>query len=155
MAQEVQVRLVQVQVLAHLVLVQQEGVLMEVQPQVAPLLEQEVPLQEQEVPLLEVDQSHPQGQELQQEVLLQGQEALQVLAKVREQVQLLEVLLRAQAGVLAQVEAEVLDLALAVGLQQVVLEQGQVVLGQGRAQEQAQVLAEVVARARAKAQVQE
>jgi len=120
---------------------------MEAQPQVAPL-------QEQAVLPLEVDQSHPQGQELQQEVqaqqeevLLQGQEALLVLAKVREQVQLLEVLLRAQAGVLAQVEAEVLDLALAVGLQQVVLEQGQVVLG--RAQEQAQILAEVAARARA------
>jgi len=80
---------------------------------------------------------------------LQEQGALLVLAKVREQVQLLEVLLRAQAGVLAQVEAEVLDLALAVGLQQVVLEQGQVVLGRGRAREQAQILAEVAARARA------
>jgi len=122
---------------------------MEVQEQVVPLLEQE-PLP------LEAHQLNPQGQELQQEVqaqqeevLLQGQEALLVLAKVREQVQLLEVLLRAQAGVLAQVEAEVLDLALAVGLQQVVLEQGQVVLGRGRAREQAQILAEVAARARA------
>ena len=139
MAQEVQVWLVQVQVLAYLVLVQQEGVLMEVQPQ-------EAPLQEQGVPLQEVDQLNPQGQELQREVLLQGQEALQALAKVREQVQLVEVLLRAQAGVLAQVEAEVLDLALAVGLQQVVLEQGQVVLARGRARER--VLAEVVAQAK-------
>jgi hypothetical protein len=81
-----------------------------------------------------------QGQGLQQEVqvqqeevLLQGQEALLVLAKVREQVRLLEVLLRAQAGVLAQVEEEVLELALGVGLQQVVLERGQVVLARVQA----------------------
>jgi hypothetical protein len=106
-------------VLAHLVLVQQEGELMEVQQEVAPLLEQEIAQQEQ-------------GQELQQEVqvqqrevLLQGQEALLLLERVREQVRLLEVLLRAQAGVLAVVEEEVLDLALAVGLQQVVGPQGQ------------------------------
>jgi hypothetical protein len=89
----------------------------------------------------------------QEEVLLQGQEALLVLAKVREQVRLLEALLRAQAGVLAQVEAEVLDLALAVGLQQVVLEQGQVVLARGRAQER--VLAEVVAQAKEQEREQE
>ena len=115
--------------------------------------EQEVPLLEQESLPQEADQLNPQGQELQQEVqaqqeevLLQGQEALLVLAKVREQVRLLEALLRAQAGVLAQVEAEVLDLALAVGLQQVVLEQGQVVLARGRAQDLA--LAEVVALAK-------
>jgi hypothetical protein len=119
---------------------------MEVQQEVAPLLEQEVPQQEQ-------------GQELQQEaqaqqreVLLQGQEALLLLEQVREQVRLLEALLRAQAGVLAVVEEEVLELALAVGLQQVVGPQGQVALGRGRAQQQAQVLAEVAARARAKVQ---
>jgi hypothetical protein len=114
---------------------------MEVQPQV-------VPQQEQEVLLLEADQLHPQGQGLQQEVLLQGQEALLLLEQVREQVRLLEALLRAQAGVLAVVEEEVLDLALAVGLQQVVLEQGQVVLARGQKQEQ--VLAEVVKLAQAK-----
>jgi Zn finger protein HypA/HybF involved in hydrogenase expression len=80
----------------------------------------------------------PQEVQVQQEeVLLQGQEALLVLAKVREQAQVLEVLLRAQAGVLAQVEAEVLELALAVGLQQVVLERGQVVLERARARVQA------------------
>jgi hypothetical protein len=76
----------------------------------------------------------PQEVQVQQEeVLLQGQEALLVLAKVREQVRLLEVLLRAQAGVLAQVEEEVLELALGVGLQQVVLERGQVVLARVQA----------------------
>jgi Zn finger protein HypA/HybF involved in hydrogenase expression len=80
----------------------------------------------------------PQEVQVQQEeVLLQGQEALLVLAKVREQAQVLEVLLRAQAGVLAQVEAEVLELALAVGLQQVVLERGQVVLERAQARVQA------------------
>jgi hypothetical protein len=80
----------------------------------------------------------PQEVQVQQEeVLLQGQEALLVLAKVREQAQVLEVLLRAQAGVLAQVEAEVLELALAVGLQQVVLERGQVVLARAQARVQA------------------
>ena len=100
---------------------------MEVQPQVAPLLEQEAPP-------LELVQEQAQGQELPQEVLLQGQEALQVLAQVREQVQLLEALLRAQAGVLAQVEEQVLELALGVGLQQVVLERGQVVLARARVQ---------------------
>jgi hypothetical protein len=111
---------------------------MEVQEQVLPLLEQEA------LPL-EAHQSNLQGQGLQQEaqvqqeeVLLQGQEALLVLAKVREQVQLLEALLRAQAGVLAQVEAEVLELALGVGLQQVVLERGQVVLARAQARVQVQ-----------------
>jgi hypothetical protein len=98
---------------------------MEVQVQVQ---EQVQELQEQELPLLE-------AQPPQQEVLLQGQEALLLLAKVREQVIRLEVLLRAQAGVLAQVEAEVLDLALGVGLQQVVLEQGQVALVKVQAKE--------------------
>jgi hypothetical protein len=87
----------------------------------------------------------PQEVQVQQEeVLLQGQEALLVLAKVREQAQVLEVLLRAQAGVLAQVEAEVLELALAVGLQQVVLERGQVVLARAQAREQALAMAQVV-----------
>jgi hypothetical protein len=94
---------------------------MEVQEQVVPLLEQE-PLP------LEAHQLNPQGQELQQEVqaqqeevLLQGQEALLVLEQAQGQVRLLEALVRAQAGVLAQVEAEVLDLALAVGLERVAL----------------------------------
>jgi hypothetical protein len=120
-AQEVRVALAQVQVLAYLVLVQQEGVLMEVQEQVLPLLEQEA------LPL-EAHRLNPQGQGLpqevqvqQEEVLLQGQEALLVLEQAQGQVQLLEALVRAQAGVLAQVEAEVLELALAVGLERVAL----------------------------------
>ena len=94
---------------------------MEVQEQVLPLLEQEA------LPL-EAHQSNPQGQGLQQEVqvqqqevLLQGQEALLVLEQAQGQVQLLEALVRAQAGVLAQVEAEVLELVLAVGLERVAL----------------------------------
>jgi hypothetical protein len=94
---------------------------------------------------LEAHQLSPQGQELQQEVqaqqeevLLQGQEALLVLEQPQGQVQLLEALVRAQAGVLAQVEEEVLELALGVGLQQVVLERGQVVLARVQAQEQVQ-----------------
>ena len=74
--------------------------------------------------------------EVQEQVVpLLEQEALLVLAKVREQVRLLEALVRAQAGILAQVEAEVLDLALGVGLQQVVLERGQVVLARVQAKE--------------------
>jgi GMP synthase PP-ATPase subunit len=93
-------------------------------------------LQEQELPLLEAQAQEQVAPQQEQAVLLQGQEALLLLAKVREQVLRLEVLLRAQAGVLAQVEAEVLDLALGVGLHQVVLEQGQLVLA--RVQEQAQ-----------------
>ena len=92
---------------------------MQVQEQVQELQEQELPLQE---------------------APLQGQAVLLLLAKVREQVLQLEVLLRAQAGVLAQVEAEVLDLALGVGLQQVVLEQGQVVLAKAQVEVQAQGL---------------
>jgi hypothetical protein len=108
------------------------------------VLQQVVPLREQEVPPLELvqeqaqelaQQEQVQGQELQQEVqaqqqevLLQGQEALLLLEQVREQVRVLEALLRAQAGVLAVVEEEVLDLALAVGLQQMVGPQGQVEL---------------------------
>ena len=103
---------------------------MQVQAQVRELEEQELPLQEGLLPQQEAPQQE-------QAVLLQGQEVLLLLAKVREQVLRLEVLLQAQAGVLAQVEAEVLDLALGVGLQQVVLEQGQLVLA--RVQEQAQV----------------
>lgn len=110
---------------------------MEVLQQVVPLLEQEVPPLEQvrEQAQEQAQQEQVVGQELQQEVqaqqqevLLQGQEALLLLERVREQVRVLEVLLRAQAGVLAVVEEEVLDLALAVGLQQVVGPQGQAVL---------------------------
>jgi hypothetical protein len=101
----------------------------QVQEQVRELQEQELPLQEAQAQ----EQVAPQQE---QAVLLQGQEVLLLLAQVREQVLRLEVLLRAQAGVLAQVEAEVLDLALGVGLRQVVLEQGQLVLA--RVQEQAQ-----------------
>jgi hypothetical protein len=128
------------------------------------VLQQVEPLQEQEVPPLELvqeqaqelaQQEQVQGQELQQEVqaqqqevLLQGQEVLLLLEQVREQVRVLEALLRAQAGVLAVVEEEVLDLALAVGLQQQVGPQGQVELQRGRAQQQAQILAEVAARAK-------
>ena len=108
------------------------------------VLQQVEPLQEQEVPPLELVQEQAQvlaqqeqfqGQELQQEVqaqqqevLLQGQEVLLLLEQVREQVRVLEALLRAQAGVLAVVEEEVLDLALAVGFQQMVGPQGQVEL---------------------------
>ena len=121
---------------------------MEVQEQVVPLLEQE-PLP------LEAHQLNPQGQGLQQEVLLQGQEALLALAKVREQVQLLEALLRAQAGVLAQVEEEVLDLALAVGLRQAVGPQGQVELVREQAQAKEQALAEALGQALAMAEERE
>jgi hypothetical protein len=119
----------------------------QVQEQVRELEEQELPLQEGLLPRQEAqaqEQVAPQQVGVvprqEQEVLLQGQEALLLLAKVREQVVRLEVLLRAQAGVLAQVEAEVLDLALGVGLRQVVLEQGQLVLA--RVQEVAQAEAE-------------
>jgi hypothetical protein len=63
-----------------------------------------------------------------QEVLLRAQEVLLQLAQAQERVRVLEALLRVQEQVLVQVQAEVLDLALAVGLQQVVLEQGQVEL---------------------------
>jgi hypothetical protein len=128
---------------------------MEVQEQVLPLLEQEA------LPL-EAHRLNPQGQGLpqevqvqQEEVLLQGQEALLVLAKVREQIQLLEALLRAQAGVLAQVEEEVLDLALAVGLRQAVGPQGQVELVREQAQAKEQALAEALGQALAMAEERE
>jgi len=111
---------------------------MEVQEQVVPLLEQE-PLQQ------EAHQSNPQGQELQQEVLLQGQEVLLLLEQAQAKVQVLEALLRVQVVVLAQVEAEVLDLALAVGLQQVVGPQGQVELVRQQGQAQERALAQAVA----------
>ena len=111
---------------------------MEVQEQVLPLLEQEA------LPL-EAHRLNPQGQGLPQEVqvqqeeaLLQGQEALLVRARFQEQVRLLEALVRAQVGVMAQVEAEVLDLAQAVGLLQVAEEQEQ----DEQAQELVQVQAE-------------
>ena len=117
------------------------------------VLQQVVPLQEQEVPALELvqeqaqelaQQEQVQGQGLLQEaqaqqqeallqelvlpqqeleVPLQGREALLLLEQVRERVRVLEALVRAQAGVLAVVEEEVLDLALAVGLQQEVAQQ--------------------------------
>jgi hypothetical protein len=108
----------------------------QVQEQVRELEEQELPLQEGLLPQQEAQAQVQVVPQQEQAVLLQGQEALLLLAKVREQVIRLEVLLRAQAGVLAQVEAEVLDLALGVGLRQVVLEQGQLVLA--RVQEQAE-----------------
>jgi hypothetical protein len=100
-------------------------------------------LEQQALPLEVPQQELVQGHQSQQEVLLQAQEALLLLEQVREQVRLLEALLRAQAGVLAVVEEEVLDLALAVGLQRVVGAQGQDELVRGQAQEQ--VLAQVVA----------
>ena len=116
---------------------------MQVQGQVQELQEQELPqAQEQEV----LQQEQAQGQELpqeiqvqQREVLLEGrlvraQAVLALLERVQVQVQGLEALLREQVQVLAQVEAQVLDLALGVGLQQLVLEQGQVVLVQQQAQ---------------------
>ena len=81
-------------------------------------------LQQEALPLLEV----PPQEVQQQEVLLRGQEVLLVLEKAQVQVRALEALLRAQAGVLAVVEEQVLELALAVGLRQVVLERGQVEL---------------------------
>jgi len=84
---------------------------MEVQEQVLPLLEQEA-LQ------LEVHQLSQQGLQSQQEVLV-------LLEQVRAQVPLLEALVRAQVGVLAQVQEEVLGLAVAVGLQRVVELYGQ------------------------------
>ena len=64
----------------------------------------------------------------QAQVLGQGQEVLLRLAQVREQVLVLEAQVRVLVAVMAQVEAQVLDLALGVGLQQVVREQGQVEL---------------------------
>ena len=90
---------------------------------------------------MEVGQDLYQYQEEEQEVqaqartqvLEQGQEVLLRLAQVREQVLVLEAQMRILAGVMAQAEAQVLDLALGVGLQQVVLERGQVVLARKEA----------------------
>ena len=96
---------------------------MQVQEQVRELEEQELPLQEGLLP-----------QQEQAQVLAQGQEVLLLLAKVREQALVLEALVKALAGVMEQVQAEVLDLALGVGLQQVVLEQGQQVLARVQVQ---------------------
>jgi hypothetical protein len=98
---------------------------MEVQVQVQ---EQVQELQEQELPLQEG--LPPQ----QAQVLAQGQEVLLLLAKVREQVLVLEALVKALAGVMEQAQAEVLDLALGVGLRPLVLEQGQQVLARVQAQ---------------------
>jgi hypothetical protein len=69
------------------------------------------------------------------EVLLRAQEVLLQLAQAQERVRVLEALLRVQEQVLVQVQAEVLDLALVVGLQQVVREQGQVELARVQEQE--------------------
>jgi hypothetical protein len=117
-------------------------VAVQVQEQVQELEEQELPLQEVVLP----QQEQALGQELQSEaqalqqeaqvphqqgraqVLEQGQVVLLQLARVREQVLVLEAQVRALAGVMAQAEEQVLTLALGVGLRQVVLEQGQVVL---------------------------
>jgi hypothetical protein len=63
---------------------------------------------------------------------VQGQEALLLLARVREQALVLEAQVKVLAAVLEQAQAQALDLALGVGLQQVVLEQGQQVLVQGQ-----------------------
>ena len=132
---------------------------MQVQEQVQELEEQELPLvqeqgqQEQalgqelqqealaQVMAEEVGQDLYQYQEEEQEVqaqartqvLEQGQEVLLRLAQVREQVLVLEAQMRILAGVMEQAEAQVLDLALGVGLQQVVLERGQVVLARKEA----------------------
>jgi hypothetical protein len=98
----------------------------QVQAQVQELEEQELPLQEGLPPQQERAQA-----------LAQGQEVLLQLARVREQVLVLEAQVRALAGVMAQAEEQVLDLALGVGLRQVVLERGQQVLVQVKAQAQA------------------
>jgi hypothetical protein len=74
----------------------------EVQGQVRELEEQELPLQEG----LLLQQEVPQQE---QEVLLQGQEVLLLLARVREQVLVLEALVKALAGVMEQAQAEVLE----------------------------------------------
>ena len=101
---------------------------MQVQEQVQELQEQELPLQEAQAQ----EQVAPQQEQAQ--VLVQGQEVLLLLARVREQVLVLEALVKALAGVMEQAQAEVLDLALGVGLQQVVLEQGQQVLARVQVQ---------------------
>jgi hypothetical protein len=113
----------------------------QVQEQVQELEEQELPLQEGLLPQQEAqaqEQVAPQQVGVvprqEQEVLLQGQEVLLLLARVREQALVLEALVKALAGVMEQAQAEVLDLALGVGLQQVVLEQGQLVLARVQVQ---------------------
>ena len=100
------------------------------------LVEAEVrELQDQELPLQEAqEQEQVAPQQEQAQVLVQGQEVLLLLARVREQVLVLEALVKALAGVMEQAQAQVLDLALGVGLQQVVLEQGQVELVRVQAQ---------------------
>jgi hypothetical protein len=105
-----------------------QGVQVQVQEQVQELEEQELPLQEAQAQ----EQVAPQQEQAQ--VLAQGQEVLLLLARVREQVLVLEALVKALAGVMEQAQAEVLDLALGVGLQQVVLEQGQQVLARVQVQ---------------------
>ena len=103
---------------------------MQVQAQVQELEEQELPLAQEQAQVqqeaLEQEQVAPQQERAQ--VLEQGQVVLLQLARVREQVLVLEAQVRILAGVMAQAEAQVLDLALGVGLRQVVLERGQVVL---------------------------
>jgi hypothetical protein len=70
----------------------------------------------------------PRVQELQEQEL--PQQALVQLAEAQALMVGLEVRMKALVEVMVQVEAEVLDLALALGLRQAVLEQGQVVLVQ-------------------------
>lgn len=108
---------------------------MQVQEQVQELEEQELPLQEG-LPPRQGAQAQEQvaPQQEQAQVLAQGQEVLLLLARVREQALVLEALVKALAGVMEQVQAEVLDLALGVGLQQVVLERGQQVLARVQVQ---------------------
>jgi hypothetical protein len=107
----------------------------QVQEQVQELEEQELPLQEGLPPQREAQaQEQVAPQQEQAQVLVQGQEVLLLLARVREQVLVLEALVKALAGVMEQAQAEVLDLALGVGLQQVVLERGQQVLARVQVQ---------------------
>ena len=108
---------------------------MQVQEQVRELEEQELPLQEGLLPRQEAQaQEQVAPQQEQALALVQGQEVLLLLARVREQVLVLEALVKALAGVMEQAQAQVLDLALGVGLQQVVLERGQQVLARVQAQ---------------------
>ena len=93
---------------------------MEVQEPIRELQEQELPLQFQ--------------------VQEQARVVLLLLERLQVQVLELESLLRGQAQVLSQVEAQVLDLALESGLRQAVLEQGQVVLVKGQEKAQERVL---------------
>jgi hypothetical protein len=107
----------------------------QVQEQVQELEEQELPLQEGLLLQQEAQaQEQVVPQQEQAQVLVQGQEVLLLLARVREQVLVLEALVKALAGVMEQAQAEVLDLALGVGLQQVVLERGQQVLARVQVQ---------------------